>query len=113
MTDKKCSMARQFLVMKWMLVGFLLSISYKSVLRALLIKVEYENTINTIDDMLESERTLMIPEDTPIKYILETDPREKVKLLSKEAQFYKFGTATPEWVIEGYFLLKCNQSYPT
>ena len=91
--------------MKWTLVGFLLAISYKSVLLALLMRDDYEKTVDTMDDMLESGRTFMLPEDTIIKYILDTDPREKVKMLAKEAQFYKFGTATPVWVIEGYFLL--------
>ena len=99
------------LVLKWTLVGFLLAISYKSVLLALLMKDDYEKTIDTIDGMLESERTLMLPDDTIITYILATDPREKVKLLSKEARFYKFGTATPEWVIEGYFLHMYMQHY--
>ena len=64
-------------------------------------KSEYDNTIDTIDEMLESDRIFLVTEDTPLKYILETDPREKVKMLAKRAKFYKYGTGTPEWVLKG------------
>ena len=102
MSEKKCPIARQLLVMKWSLIGFLLAISYKSVLRTLLMNIEYEDTIDTIDDMLLSGRTFLLARDTPLKYILDTDPREKVKLLAKDAKFYEYGSGTPlDWVFQG------------
>lgn len=119
MSEKKGSNARKLLVLKWTLVGFFLAISYKSVLRALLMKVEYENKIDTIDEMLESQRTLMVLDDTSIKHLMQTDPREKIKMMAKDAQFYKFykknstKKISQEWVIEGYFLcIHLNFSKP-
>ena len=64
-------------------------------------KVAYENTVDTIDDMLESGRTFRVAEDTPLKYMLETDPREKVKQLAKKARFFKYGKRTPEIIYKG------------
>ena len=55
----------------------------------------------TIDDMLESGRTFLVAEDTPLKYMLETDPREKVKQLAKKAKFFKLGKRTPEIIHKG------------
>ena len=46
-----------------MIVGFLLAISYKSVLRAMLMKTYYEDTIDTIDDMLDSTRQFFVQSD--------------------------------------------------
>ena len=80
--------------MKWMVVGFFFSISYKSVLRAMMIKIEYEKTIDTIDDMLQSEMPLMMASDVFFQYLLETDPRKKVKALSEKIELSVYGTGT-------------------
>ena len=93
---RSCSKARKLLVMKWMVVGFFFSISYKSVLRAMMIKVEYEKTIDTIDDMLQSEMPLMIASDTQLPRLLETDPRKKIKELSEKVEWYVYGNSTGE-----------------
>ena len=87
--------------MKWMVVGFFFSISYKSVLRAMMIKIEYEKTIDTIDDMLQSEMPLMIPSDTLLPYLMETDPQKKVKALSEKIEFYIYGKSAPERIWKG------------
>ena len=71
--------------MKWMLVGFFLTISYKSVLRSMLMNVYYENTIDSIYDMLESDRTLRVASDTYIKDLLLSDPRIEVKQFAKKS----------------------------
>ena len=92
-SERKCSRARSLLVLKWSLLGFLLTISYKSVLRAMMMKVEYENTIDTIDDMLLSERKLFVAGDTQLRYLVEGDPRMKVKQLVKQVEYYSHGTS--------------------
>ena len=101
LSNNRCSKARQLLVLKWTLIGFLLAISYKSVLRALLMKGEYENIIDTLDDVLESGRTLEVPEDTPLRFMLETDPRDKVKRLAEKAKFHIMGIKPPESLLKG------------
>ena len=89
------------LVLKWTLVGFLLTISYKSVLRAMMMTVEYEDTIDTFEDVLLSGRKYMVTSDTAMRYLLEDDPRPNRKQLAKDAQYYKYGTGNPEWVKQG------------
>ena len=91
------------LVLKWAVVGFMLTMSYKSVLRAMLMTVEYEETIDTIDGMLNSDRKFMLAGDTPIRSMLEGDPREKVKQLAKVVEYYSLGKGfnESEWVAKG------------
>ena len=48
--QKSNSKARTWIVFKWMIVGFFLTVSYKSVLRAMMMKISYENTIDDIDE---------------------------------------------------------------
>ena len=86
------SYARSLIVLKWMLVGFMLTISYKSVLRAMLMKIYYEKPIDSIDDMLASDRTFMVSKDGIFPALLAADPRMKVKELSERVIFYGHGT---------------------
>ena len=78
--------------MKWTIVGFFLTISYKSVLRGMLMSVYYEDTIDTIDDMLASEKNFMVPNATAFVVLLTSDPRMKYKELAEKSHFFKFGT---------------------
>ena len=87
--------------MKWIIVGFFLSISYKSVLRAMMIKIDYEKTVDTIDDMLQSEIPIKLASDTHIFKLLETDNRKKVISLKEKIEFYLQGTKSPDWIASG------------
>ena len=89
------------LVLKWTLLGFLLSMSYKSVLRAMMMKVDYDDTIETIDDMLQSDRKFLAAGDTYQRFLLMSDPRMKVQQLVREVEWYDYGRLTPEWVVKG------------
>ena len=93
-TQNTNSGARMILVFAWMMVGFLMTISYKSVLRAMMMTTEYDKTIDTIDDMLKSELPLWMANDTSLILMLERDPREKVKELRKLVNGYAIGAAT-------------------
>ena len=75
-----------------MIVGLFLTVSYKSVLRAMMMKIYYENTIDDLDDMLASDRTLIVPNDLPfIKFLFLSDPRSKVRKLRDNAIFFQAG----------------------
>ena len=88
---RSTSYARSLIVFKWMIAGFMLTISYKSVLRAMMMNIYYEETIDTIDDMLASERTLWVASDSILPVLLASDPRMKVQQLAKRAIYYKHG----------------------
>ena len=102
-SDRSCSRARSLLVFKWMIVGFFLTMSYKAVLRAMLMKIEYDKPIDTLDDMLKSEKKLLVAADTPYKAYMEGNPLPKVRELYKKEQivYYNWGTGTLEWIDKG------------
>ena len=83
-TNKKpCSKARMFLVMEWMLLGFLLTLFYKSVLLASLVSVQNEKPIDTLEDMLLTDRKILMQERTSTEILLRTDPRPGIQQLAK------------------------------
>ena len=67
-----------------------------------MMKTEYDDTIDTIDDMLQSDRQFMLPSDTQLANLLKSDPRWKYKKLGENTEYYEHGLITPEWIIEGY-----------
>ena len=66
-----------------------------------MMKTEYDDTIDTIDDMLQSDRQFMLACDVPLLKLFQTDPRWRYKQLEENAEYYVHGIITPEWVIEG------------
>ena len=74
--------ARLLLIVMWMVAGFLLCASYKSVLLATLVSVEYEKPVDTIDDLVETEKPIVgYP---TLAYFLKVDPRIKVRELANK-----------------------------
>ena len=74
--------ARFMIVCTWVVVGFFMTSSFKSVLRAKMMTIEYEPTIDTVDDVIKSELQVALAVDTSMKFRLETDPRQKVQGIS-------------------------------
>ena len=58
----------------------------------MLMNVYYEDTIDTIDDMLASGRKFLVANDTSLNFLLTSDPRMKVKELAERVQFFTLGT---------------------
>ena len=84
-TNKKpCSKARMLLVMEWMLLGFLITLSYKSVLLASLISVQNEKSIDTLEDMLLTDRKILMQKRTSTEILVRTDPRPGIQQLAKK-----------------------------
>ena len=94
--QKSPSHARSLIVIKWIVVAFLLTTSYKSILLALMTNVYYEQTVDNIDEMVASGRTLWVASDTAIPFLLASDPRDKVQQMAKGAKSYKQGRGTWE-----------------
>ena len=84
-TNKKpCSKARMLLVMEWMLLGFLITLSYKSVLLASLISVQNEKSMDTLEDMLLTDRKILMQKRTSTEILVRTDPRPGIQQLAKK-----------------------------
>ena len=104
---EKCSKARELLLLQWAMIGFLLTTCYKETLLSTLINIEYEKTIDSVDDVLKSEKLVMYDGTTGIANLLKSDPRKNVKELGKLSKPYatEIAGAPPTWVIQGYIVL--------
>ena len=80
------SRSEKLLVSMWLLVGLIMTSSYKSVLRAVMMKTEYGQTIDTLEDMLSSGMPLMIPSRTAVPNMMASDNRTR-ELNERTVQF--------------------------
>ena len=89
----------------WLLIGYMLTTSYSSVLRSMYMKTFYEDKIDFIDDMLSrSGMSVMVAVDSPLPQLLDSDPRQNViEMNDKMVEFYNFSAqgGIPEWVEQG------------
>ena len=64
-----------------------------------MMKMEYENTIETIDDVLQSDRTFLVAGFQ--KALLMNDKRERVQnLTSMKLKYYNVFPTIPPWTNE-------------
>ena len=64
---KPYSKARTPLVAAWLLLGYLITMSYKSVLLASLVSIQYEKPIETLEDMLVTDKKILVMPNTSIE----------------------------------------------
>ena len=97
-------MARDVVVLKWAIMGLILCASYKGILLSKLINIEYEKSIDSIDDVLRSEKPVAVLGASGIVNLLKSDPRKKVKEIVNRLKPYTLEAAQrrPMWVVNGY-----------
>ena len=99
---RHCAKAREVLVLKWLMAGCILTMSYKAVLLGSMIQIKYEKGIDSVNDVLNSSKKVAIHANTPLTKMLDVDTRETIKELRKKFVYYVGEKgANPSWVDEG------------
>ena len=79
-------------------MGNFLLMGYKSNLRSSLISINYEDKLETLDDVANSVLPLMIADSTFIKFFVSTDPRPAVQRIYRNAELFPYNGSSPKWV---------------
>ena len=97
-----CAKAREVLLLIWIVFGFLLTMSYKSVLRSSMVHIYYEKGTDSVEDILKSDRELFVYGNSSIRKFLDGDKRNKMIELNKRSKFYQEENGKiPIWVSDG------------
>lgn len=96
--------AKLIMIAEWMLLAFLLSLSYRSVLLSTIVSPGYEKPIDTIQDMLEGDRSIFVLNGTTLAKLLRQDPKEDVRKLSRRVTYYEVNEngTHPQWILDRY-----------
>ena len=98
-----CAKARELLVLKWSMMGFLLTMCYKQILLSTLIHIEYEKGLDSIEDVIMSNKPVTYDGTSGIASLLKNDPRDHVKeIIRRQKPYVSEKGIAPLWVSEGY-----------
>ena len=101
-SKKSGAKARVVLVLIWIVSGFLLSISYKSVLRSNLIHIQYENPIDSVEDLLKTNLKVFVDATSAITKFLSGDRRQSMIEMKKRVKHYTVQEGyRPAWISKG------------
>ena len=74
----------------------------RSVLLATMLAPAYESSIDTLEDLLATEKEILVPTGTKTAKLLRLDPKEDVRTLHKKVTFYNIIDGKhPKPVLEG------------
>ena len=69
---------------------------------------QYEKPIDSVEDMLSSDKPLMVINS--MKFLFVTDPRPQVNKLSKKVTYYDFEMKRmPQEILDGYCIIDENE----
>ena len=91
------------MILKWIILGSLLTMAYKSTLLSSLIPVRYEAAIDTLEDMEQSGRPLLIMRSTMYHKLIANDPREAMMRAYERSILYQF-SPTERWGVPGWIM---------
>ena len=82
---------RKLLILKWIVLGSILSMSYKSTLLSTLVTIRYEKTIETVFDLDTSRLPLLLTEGTTTAKLMELDQRAVIKRIYSRRIMHPWG----------------------
>ena len=92
------------MILKWIILGSLLTMAYKSTLLSSLIPVRYEAAIDTLEDMEQSGRPLLIMRSTTLHKLIVNDPREAMMRAYERSILFQYSSmekwGVPGWVMD-------------
>ena len=91
---------RKMLILKWIFLGNVITMAYKSTLLSSLIQIRYETPIDTLSDLEKSGLQVLIPDGSPLVEAFSTDPRESMKKISNRINTYPYNGKVPPYVIK-------------
>ena len=90
---------RKIIILKWIVLGNILTLGYKKSLLSSLIQIRYEDTIDSIHELDKSKIPLLLAKSTSLQDYVERDPRKSMARIVKRRILFSIERGeTPRWV---------------
>ena len=97
-----CAKSKKLLILQWIVLAFLISAAYRSVLLATIVTPAYEESIENLDDLLHTRKQILVPSGTKTSKLLRKDPKADIQNLHEKVEFYnKVDGKHPQSVLDG------------
>ena len=91
---------RKFVILKWIVLGNVITMAYKSTLLSSLITIRYEDSINTLNDLEDSGIPLLLPRGTALHKMFASDPRKIIKTIFNNSHVYPYNGTPPAYILD-------------
>ena len=91
---------RKVVILKWIVLGNVLTLAYKANLLSSLIPIRYEDTIDSMRDLDKSGLPMILVKGTFLTKYFSEDPREMTTQLFKRAMLVPMQFPPPKWSLE-------------
>ena len=97
---------RKLVILKWIVLGNILTLGYKTTLLSSLIRIQYGDTIDNISDLDKSGLSLLLAKSTATVDYIERDPRQMMARISQRKILYSLNNGRPpHWCFKMYSIL--------
>ena len=94
---------RKVVILKWIVLGNILTLGYKKSLLSSLIQIRYEDSIDNIRELDISEMPLLLAKSTSLQEYVERDPRQSMaRIVKRKILFSIVRGQTPGWALAMY-----------
>ena len=94
---------RKIIILKWIVLGNILTLGYKKSLLSSLIQIRYEDTIDSIHELDKSKIPLLLAKSTSLQDYVERDPRKSMARIVKRRILFSIDRGqTPGWALAKY-----------
>ena len=91
---------RKVVILKWIVLGNVLTLAFKANLLSSLIPIRYEDTIDSVTDLYKSGLPIILSEGFFITKYFREDPSEMTTQILKRAIMAPFQYPPPKWQLE-------------
>ena len=101
---------RKAVILKWIVLGNLLTLGYKTTLLSSLIPIRYEDTINNMNDLDTSGLPLILPKASSLIDHIRRDPRKMMTRIFKRRILFSPHVGIPQWAFKMYAKILQNSN---
>ena len=94
---------RKAVILKWIVLGNILTLGYKTTLLSSLIPIRYEDTIDSMTDLDKSGLPLIMAKGSTVYNFIASDHRKMMsRIFKRRLLFINNGGGIPQWAFEMY-----------
>ena len=91
---------RKVVILKWIFLGNILTMAYKTTLLSSLIPIQYENTIDNMKDLDDSGKSLIMAKASTFYEHVSSDQRPFMRRILNRSIFINLDGGIPQWALE-------------
>ena len=91
---------RKIIIIKWLFLGNIITMAFKSTLLSSLIQIRYEGKMDSLNDVANSGLPILLPNNTAPRQMFVSDPRQVMRKMSNNTIDYPYNGTVPYQILD-------------